>query len=168
MAELQKTLVVLKPDTMGRTIVGEVISRFERAGLHLVGMKLVEANDELLVAHYEGIGKLGTRKGQKVLDSVMGMMKKSPVLAMIWEGVDVVEFVRKIVGSTEPKSALPGTIRGDFAHMSYGYMDANPGTDLFNLVHASADAEEAALEIPLRFSDKEIYGHAPLHSKYTR
>jgi nucleoside-diphosphate kinase len=153
---------------MWRTIVGEIISRFERAGLHLVGMKLVQANDDLLVGHYEGIGKLGTRKWKAVLDSVVNMMKQSPVLAMVWEGVEVVDFVRKIVGSTEPKSALPGTIRGDFAHMSYGYLDTNPDANLFNLVHASADLDEAKLEIPHWFKPEEIMSHKPHNGKFVR
>ena len=168
MAELQKTLVVLKPDAMGRTIVGEIVSRFERAGLHLVGMKMIKADKGLLEGHYEGIGKLGTRKGDKILNAVVEMMMKAPLLAMVWEGTDVVEYVRKIVGSTEPKSALPGTIRGDYAHMSYAYLDSNPGTDLYNLIHASADADEAALEIPHRFSSNEIFNHTPHLANFFR
>lgn len=168
MAELQKTLIVLKPDAVWRTIVGEIISRFERAGLHLVGLKMVQADRALLEGHYEGIWKLGTRRGAEILEIVINMMMTSPVIAMVWEGVDAVEYVRKLVGSTEPKSALPWTIRGDFAHMSYGYLDANPWTDLYNLVHASADADEAALEVPHRFSGAELFSHAQVHSKYFR
>jgi nucleoside-diphosphate kinase len=168
MSHIQQTLVILKPDTMGRTIVGEIITRFERAGLHLVAMKMVHATREQLEGHYEGIGKLGTRKGQKVLDLVIDMMQLSPVIAMVWEGVEVVDFVRKIVGSTEPKSAAPGTIRGDYAHMSYGYLDNNPNTNLHNLIHASADLDEAKLEIPHWFSSEEIMTHTPHSSKFTR
>jgi nucleoside-diphosphate kinase len=168
MSHIQQTLVILKPDTMGRTIVGEIISRFERAWLHLVAMKMVQATRTQLDWHYEGIGKLGTRKWQVVLEWVINMMMEAPVLAMVREWVEVVEYVRKIVGSTEPKSALPGTIRGDYAHMSYGYLDAVPNTDLYNLVHASADIDEARLEIPHRFFSNEIMTHTPQTSKYTR
>lgn len=168
MAELQKTLVVLKPDAVGRTIVGEIISRFERAGLHLVGLKMVHATKDLLEGHYEGIGKLGTRRGEKVLNMVVEMMMNSPLVAMVREGVDAVEYVRKIVGSTEPKSALPGTIRGDYAHMSYGYLDANPDANLYNLVHASADTTEAALEIPHWFAGTELFAHVPVNNKFFR
>jgi nucleoside-diphosphate kinase len=96
------------------------------------------------------------------------MMMEVPVLVMIREGVEVVAFVRKIVGSTEPKSAPAGTIRGDYAHMSYGYLDTNPGTDLYNLVHASADLDEAKLEIPHRFSPSEIMTHSPHTTKFMR
>ena len=168
MSSLQKTLVVLKPDTIGRSIVGEVISRFERAGLHIVAMKMVKPEADFLRGHYEGIGKLGTRKGDKILNDVVAMMMKMPVLAMVVEGVEAVEYVRKLVGSTEPKSALPGTIRGDFAHISYGYVDNTPDADLYNLIHASADADEAALEVPHWFSEQEIHDHTPIHCVFTR
>ncbi len=168
MSHIQQTLVILKPDTMGRTIVGEIISRFERAGLHLVAMKMVQATREQLEWHYEGIGKLASRKWQKVLDIVVDMMQSSPVIAMVREGVEVVDFVRKIVGSTEPKSAAPGTIRGDYAHMSYWYLDNNPNANLYNLIHASADLDEAKLEIPHWFSKEEIMTHTPHSVKFMR
>lgn len=168
MSHIQQTLVILKPDTMGRTIVGEIISRFERAWLHLVAMKMVQSSKEQLEGHYEWIGKLGTRKWQAVLDWVINMMMESPVLAMVREGVEVVDFVRKIVGSTEPKSAAPGTIRGDYAHMSYGYLDTNPNANLYNLIHASADLDEAKLEIPHRFKPEEIMSHKPHGAKFMR
>lgn len=168
MSQIQQTLVILKPDTMGRTIVWEIISRFERAGLHLVAMKMVHATREQLEWHYEGIGKLGTRRWQRVLDIVVNMMMEAPVVAMIREGVEVVDFVRKIVGSTEPKSATPGTIRGDYAHMSYGYLDTNPDANLYNLIHASADLDEAKLEIPHWFKPEEIISHKPHSAKFMR
>ena len=95
-------------------------------------------------------------------------MMEVPVLAMVREWVEVVEYVRKIVGSTEPKSAAPGTIRGDYAHMSYGYLDTNPGTDLYNLIHASADIDEARLEIPHWFSSEEVMNHNSQRAKFTR
>ncbi len=129
---------------------------------------MVQADKTLLEDHYEGIGKLATRKGQHVLDSVVTMMMSSPVIAMVREGVEAVEYVRKMVGGTEPKSAAPGTIRGDYAHMSYSYLDTNPGTDFYNLIHASADAAEAALEVPHRFSAQELFDHKPMHAKYMR
>jgi nucleoside-diphosphate kinase len=103
-----------------------------------------------------------------VLDGVVNMMMEAPVLAMVREGVEVVDFVRKIVGSTEPKSAIPGTIRGDYAHMSYGYLDTNPDANLYNLIHASADLDEAKLEIPHWFTSDEIMNHKPHSAKFTR
>ncbi len=165
---LEQTLVILKPDAMGRTIIGEIITRFERVGLTLVGTKLIQASAQQLTDHYEGIGSLGTRRGQEILDLVVKMMAQSPLLCMVWEGVEAVEIVRKMVGSTEPKSAAPGTIRGDYAHMSFGYLDANPGTDLYNIIHASADLGEAKKEIALWFAENEVYPTTPLNKKFVR
>jgi len=123
MARLQRTLVVLKPDSVGRSIVGEIISRFEKAGLHIAAIKMVRPNKEFLYYHYETIGQMISRRGQKPFDVTLDLMMRNPVIAMVLEGVEVVEYVRKMVGSTEPKAAAPGTIRGDFAHMSFGYAD---------------------------------------------
>lgn len=167
MAKLQRTLVVLKPDTVGRSIVGEVISRFERAGLHIAAIKMVNPDKDFLYHHYETIGKVLSRHGQKVFDVTIKMMTRNPVVAIVLEGVDVVEYVRKLVGSTEPKSAAPGTIRGDYAHMSYAYAD-EVEIGIPNLVHASGNVEEAELEIPHRFSKQEIFDYQPLHHPFTR
>lgn len=168
MATVQKTLVVLKPDTVGRSIIGEIVTRFERAGLHIIAMKMVKPSKEFLHDHYEGIGKLGSRKGEDILNDVVDMMQSMPVVAMVVQGVEAVDYVRKMVGSTEPKSAAPGTIRGDYAHISYGYVDNNPDANLYNLIHASADADEAAQEVPLWFSAEELFEESPLHVEYTR
>lgn len=166
--QLEQTLVILKPDAMGRTIMGEIISRFERVWLTLVGMKLIKASEDQLTDHYEGIGTVGTRRWKDVLDLLVSMMAQSPVLAMVWEGVEAVEIVRKLVGSTEPKSAAPGTIRGDYAHMSFNYLNANPGTDLYNIIHASADLGEAQQEVALWFTPEELYLHDPFNKKFVR
>jgi len=155
---LQKTLIVLKPDTIKRNIVGEIISRFEKVGLHLLGMKMILPTEEHLHDHYETIGKLGTRRGEEVLKVNSDFMRSGPVIAMVREGVESIEVVRKMVGATEPKSALPGTIRGDYSHLSYGYSDENKAW-LTNLVHASATQEEAEQEIALWFAQSEIYDH---------
>jgi nucleoside-diphosphate kinase len=104
---LERTLVVLKPDSVGRSIVGEIISRFERAGLHLVALKMTKPEKDFLYHHYETIGKMISRRGQKPFDMTLDLMLQSPVIAMIREGVEAVSYVRKLVGSTEPKSAAP-------------------------------------------------------------
>jgi nucleoside-diphosphate kinase len=83
--------------------------------------------------------------------------------------VESVEYVRKMVGTTEPKSALPGTIRGDYAHISYGYVDSGDDVFFFNLIHASADADEAAQELKLWFGDDELFSDdKPVHTTFTR
>jgi nucleoside-diphosphate kinase len=158
MSTLQQTLVVLKPDAIKRGIVGDIIARFEKVGLHLVAMKMVQMDANLAHDHYEGIGKLKTRRGQDIFDVNVDFMKSGPVVAMVREGVEAVALVRKMVGATEPKSAAPGTIRGDYSHLSFGYTDEN-NARLPNLVHASAEIEEAGPEIKLWFGEDEIYDH---------
>lgn len=167
MTHIQRTLVVLKPDSVGRSVVGEIISRFERAWLHIVGMKMLNPDKEFFFHHYETIWTMITRHGQKIFDDTVATMMRTPVIAIVWEGVEVVEYVRKIVWSTEPKSAAPGTIRGDYAHMSYNYANSS---DIWipNLVHASGSLEEAQDEIKHRFKKEELFEYDPLHNKYTR
>lgn len=155
---LQKTLVVLKPDAVKRNIVGEVITRFERVGLHLVGMKMLWPNEEFYYKHYEEIGTMITRYNQEIFNVNRDFMMSGPVVAMVWEGPEAIEIVRKLVGSTQPKAALPGTIRGDFAHVGYDYVDQNNGW-MVNIVHASANAEEAEKELALWFAGTEIFDH---------
>ncbi len=164
---LQKTLVVLKPDAVKRGLIGEIISRFEKVWLHLVAMKMIWVDDELAHKHYEGIGALLTRKWQAVFDVNAEYMKAGPVVAMIWEWVDAIEIVRKMVWPTEPKASQPGTIRGDYAHASYWYVDANNAW-LTNLIHASATAEEAAAETELWFGNEEMHDHEIMGQQFKR
>lgn len=167
MTMLQNTLVVLKPDAVKRGLVGEIITRFEKVGLHLVAMKMVRVDDELAHKHYEGIGTMITRYGQEIFSTNAEFMKSGPVVAMIWEGADVIEVVRKMVGSTEPKASLPGTIRGDYSHASYGYVNTQ-GARLTNLIHASATVEEAAAETALWFGNEEIHAHEMMGQQFKR
>jgi nucleoside-diphosphate kinase len=164
---VQKTLVVFKPDTIQRGLVGEILTRFERVGLKVVATKMIAPDKDHYYQHYEGIGQMITRRGEQAFDVTLQMMVEGPVIAMIFEGVEAVALVRKLVGTTEPKSALPGTIRGDFSHMSFGYADdAKKGIP--NLIHASGDEEEAAKEIAHWFKEDEIYNYEVLHEKFTR
>ena len=94
-------------------------------------------------------------------------MENGPVLAMVLEGVEAAALVRKMVGATEPKSALPGTIRGDYSHMSYAHADANK-VGIPNLIHASGDAAEATLEIAHWFSESELFQYETAHEKFTQ
>lgn len=152
---LQRTLVVLKPDTIQRKVAWEIISRFERLWYEIVAAKMVNATEDLLLKHYEWIGKLLTRKWQGIFDMTSNMMRWGPVFAMVLEWIEAIDVVRKVVWPTEPKGAAPGTIRWDYATMSYGYADANK-LWIVNLVHASATIEEADQEIPLWFSEAEF------------
>jgi nucleoside-diphosphate kinase len=164
---MERTLIVFKPDSVQRGIVGEVLSRFEKAGFKIVGAKMLQPDYDHLHQHYEGIGTLKTRKGEDIFESQLKSMMVGPVIALVLEGVDAVDTVRKMVGSTEPKSALPGTIRGDYAHVSYGAANAS-GRSVSNVLHASADTNEAKAEIAHWFSDSELYDYEAVHEKFTQ
>lgn len=166
-SHVQQTLILFKPDAVQRGVVGEIITRFERVGLKIVGTKMISPTKEHYHKHYEEIGQVITRRGEKVFNNVLDNMTNGPVIAMVLEGIEAVELVRKLVGSTEPKSAAPGTIRGDFSHMSYGYGDAQD-KGIPNLIHASGDEEDATKEIPHWFSDDELYDYEALSEKFTR
>jgi nucleoside diphosphate kinase len=164
---VQRTLVIFKPDSVQRGIVGEILQRFERVGLKIVGMKMVSPDQVLFKRHYEDIGKLISRRGEETFMYNLNYMMSGPIIAMCLEGVEAVALVRKIVGPTEPKSADMGTIRGDFSHMSFGYSNAKK-IGVPNLVHASGNPEEAAEEVELWFTDAELYDYEDLNEKYTR
>ena len=164
---MERTLIVMKPDAVQRGIVGEIITRFERAGFKIVATKMLSPDYDHYFEHYEGIGTLKTRKGDEIFESQLSAMMDGPVIAMILEGVDAVETVRKMVGPTEPKSAQPGTIRGDFAHVSYGAA-ASVGKGVGNIIHASAEKDEAVKEIAHWFSESEIHDYSVVHEKFTQ
>ena len=164
---VQRTLILFKPDAVQRGIVGEILTRFERVGLKIIGTKMIFPSKEHYHKHYDGIGKMVTRRGEKAFDMALEFMTQGPVIAMVFEGVEAVELVRKLVGGTEPKMALPGTIRGDYSHMSFGYADEH-NVGIPNLIHASGSIEEAKQEISHWFSDFEIYDYTSPREKFTR
>lgn len=157
-ATIERTLILLKPDALQRGIAGEIITRFERVGLKIVGIKMVSPSKEHYHTHYEKISKMITRRGQKAFDVTLEFMSIGPVIAVVLEGVQAVTEVRKMVGATEPKEAMPGTIRGDYAHISFLHADqVNSGIP--NLIHASGNEEEAAEEIAHWFSEDEMFSY---------
>lgn len=164
---LEQTLILFKPDALQRGLVGEILTRFERVGLRIVGTKMLAPDTDHYYKHYEDIGTLKTRAGEKIFDITLNMMSAGPVIAMVFEGVEAVALVRKMVGATEPKSSAPGTIRGDYSHMSYGYADGEE-KGIPNLIHASGDSEEAVKEIAHWFTDDELFDYEALHEKFTR
>lgn len=166
-SNVQKTLIVFKPDAVQRGLIGEILTRFERVGLKIIGTKMIAPDREHYYKHYEEIGQVITRRGEATFNNVLDTMNQGPVIAMVLEGVEAVELVRKLVGSTEPKSSAPGTIRGDFSHMSYGYAD-DTAKGIPNLIHASGDLSDAEKEIPHWFSEAELYDYSVLHEKFTR
>ncbi len=164
---LERTLIIFKPDAVQRSIVGEILSRFEKAGFKIVGAKMLKPDQKHYFHHYENIGKMISRRGQKVFDVTLEMMNEGPVIAFVLEGVEAAAMVRKMVGTTEPKSALPGTIRGDYAHMSFTHADKEE-VGLPNLLHASGDAQEAKAEIAHWFSENELFDYETVHEKFTQ
>ncbi len=161
---MERSLVLLKPDALDRGIVGEVIHRFERAGIKIVGMKMVVANEETAKKHYTE--DLAQRRGEAVRNLMISMISSGPIVALALEGVEVVEVVRKMVGTTEPKSAAPGTIRGDFAHVSFKHADEHK-MGVFNLIHASGSKEEGETEIAVWFKPEELVEHHPSYTHIT-
>jgi nucleoside-diphosphate kinase len=164
---IERTLVVFKPDAVKRALIGEIITRFERAGLKIVAMKMVQPDEKHFHDHYEGISQLISRWGQEIYDITLSQMTEGPVIAFVLEGVDAVSHVRKMVGTTNPKDSLPGTIRGDYTHITREY--ANPiGATLPNILHASGDANEAEQEIKLWFNPEDLYEYETVHESIVR
>jgi nucleoside-diphosphate kinase len=156
---IQKTLLLIKPDGVQRGLSGEIIKRFENIGLKIVAMKMVWIDEEFAKKHYADVAE---RRGEKVFKGLMGLITMGPVIAMVLEGVNAVEIVRKVCGPTEPKIAMPGTIRGDYAHVSFSYSDRVEEA-VRNVVHASGTPDEAKVEIALWFRDDEIHEYPSVH-----
>jgi nucleoside-diphosphate kinase len=134
---MQRTVAILKPDAIQRGLVGEIIDRFERKGLKLVGLKMITASDALLEEHY------AHHKDKPFFATLKNFMKSAPLICMLWEGVDAVSVVRKLAGSTNSRNADLGTIRWDYS-MSQSA----------NIIHVS-DSEDAAKEEEVRFFEKD-------------
>lgn len=161
---MERSLILLKPDAVDRGLVGELITRFEKVGLKIAGLKMVWPKKEHAAKHYTE--DLAVRRGQAVRDLMIEMLMSGPVVALALEGVEAVELVRKMVGSTEPKSAAPGTIRGDYSHVSFKHADSKK-MGVYNLVHASGSPEEAVQEIQVWFTPEELLDHKPGYTKHT-
>ena len=160
---IERTLVLIKPDGVKRALIGECISRFEKRGLKIIAIKMKWADKAFAMKHYTE--DITQRRGEKVRNNLIDFIVSGPVVAMVVEGVQAVEAVRKIVGDTEPRSAMPGTIRGDFAHVSYNHADAT-NKAVANLIHASSSTEEAKQEIAIWFNDDEIHGYKTSHEEH--
>lgn len=139
---MERTFVILKPCTVQRGLIGEVINRFEKKGLKLVGMKMMQLNDAILAEHYAHLVDRPFFPGLK------RSMMATPVIVCCWEGVNAIEVVRLMAGATNGRKALPGTIRGDYS-MS-GQM---------NIVHASDGPDTAVAEIKRFFKDEELFSY---------
>jgi len=156
---LERTLVLLKPDCVQRMLAGRIITRFEDAGLKIVGMKFIWIDKSLSKEHYaEHVDK-------DFYPDLERYITEGPVIAMVLEGVEAVKIVRKMVGSTAPNEALPGTIRGDFAHITRDFAN-DRGSSIKNLIHASGTPEEAKQEIELYFEEPELHSYKTVHEAH--
>jgi nucleoside-diphosphate kinase len=173
---MERSLVLIKPDGMEKKLSGTVLSTFEKCGLNLVGVKMVQADDTLLSQHYpdEMAHTLGEKTkasylkkgkefphdpkefGHGVLKKLRKFIQSAPVVAMVLEGEDAVANIRKIVGGTEPITAGEGTIRGTHSDDSYEKADKED-RPVKNVVHASGTVEEAEKEINIWFSEEELF-----------
>lgn len=162
---IQKTLALIKPDGVERGLTGEIIHRFERKGLKIAGMKMLWVDKDMAMQHYDE--ELAKRKGEHIRKSMIDLITSGPVIAMVLEGVEAIENVRTLVGDTEPKSAKPGTIRGDFSPISYRYADSKQ-VGIKNTIHASANEQDAEREIKLWFTKKELHEYTNVHEKHVR
>ena len=161
---MERTLILLKPDVVDRGLIGEILQRFERVGMKIAGMKMVQPDEKIAKQHYTE--DLAKRRGEHVRTMMISMLISGPVVAVCLEGVESVDLVRKMIGTTEPKSAAPGTIRGDYSHISFKHADSKK-VGINNLVHASASVEEAETEIAVWFNSKELLDHRPGYTKHT-
>lgn len=139
---MEKTLVILKPCTIQRGLIGEIISRFEKKGLILCGMKMTWLTDEILSEHYAHL------KERSFFQRVKDAMAVCPVIICCWKGVDAVQVVRTLAGATNGRNAAPGTIRGDYS------MSVQE-----NIVHASDSPETAEIELKRFFSESELFDY---------
>ncbi|HJO82683.1 MAG: nucleoside-diphosphate kinase [SAR202 cluster bacterium] len=140
---MQRTLVLLKPDAVQRGLIGPIISRLERRGLKIVGMKLMQVSEELAYRHY------GEHEGKPFFPPLISFITSGPIVAIAIEGAEAVDVVRTTMGATKPAESTPGSIRGDF------------GVDIGrNLIHGSDSIESAERELALFFSEDELLDYS--------
>jgi len=177
----EKTLVIVKPDGVQRSLIGEVIKRYEQCGLKLIALKMVIASPELALKHYstdpEWSLKTGTKSleaakarnedlgtddpivyAERIRETLKKYLSSGPSIVMIWQGMNAVGIVRKITGSTEPLSSVPGTIRGDYTIDSYSAADKDKRS-VRNIIHSSGTVDEAEKEIAVWFKPEEILSY---------
>ena len=175
----ERAFVILKPDTIQRSLIGEITNRLERTGLKLVAAKMLRASEEQLMAHYgkndawyleKGVKRVALMKeagkpvdekrppieyGKDIIRGVVRYMQASPVVAMVWEGNQAIAVIRKLVGGTDPTASDVGTIRGDYQIDSYSLSDSEQ-RGIRNLIHCSDKISEAEREIPIWFKPEEL------------
>lgn len=173
----ERTLVLFKPDAVQRGIVGDILSRFEKVGMKIVALKMLDAGEEQLATHYykdeewlieKGKGMIKKKgypedhdpkaAGQEIVDGLMKDMKLSPIIAMVLEGHNAVMTVKRLTGPTNIDEAAPGTIRGDYSHDTFGLANVSNRPNL-TIIHATDNPAEAEKEISIWFDKNEIHSY---------
>jgi len=149
MADIQQTVVLMKPDALQRDLLGEIVGRFERKGFKIIGLKLIQLTDQILEEHY------AHHVDKPFFEDMKNYMQDTPVVALVLEGLGAIAEVRKLVGSTDPQEADAGTIRADLS-MSVSA----------NIVHASDSTEAATEEINRFFDDDEVFSYEKITDRY--
>lgn len=147
---MERTYIMVKPDGVERSVIGEIVSRFEKKGFTLVAAKLLLITNEMAEKHY------AEHKGKPFFEKLVKFITSGPVFAMVWEGPNVIETARLMIGKTNPAEALPGTIRGDLAVQVPN-----------NIIHGSDSIESAEREISIFFKDSELIDYRKTISKWT-
>lgn len=146
---MEQTLVIFKPSAIGRNLVGQVLARFEQKGLIIAGLKMMQLSEEILREHYAHL------VDRPFFPEILASMTATPVIVMCLRGVDAINVVRLMTGSTNGRQAAPGTIRGDFAMSNQE-----------NIVHASSSPEDAEAEIKRFFHDEELFDYTPVTMRF--
>ncbi len=185
---IERTLIVIKHDGVVRGLIGEILQRFERTGLKIVAMKMIWADENIADKHYQitdewakavfdktknAYEKEGRKfpfkdfkqYGQIIKNWNKDFLMEGPVVAIVIEGPHAIELARKMVGNTEPRQALPGTIRGDYTFDSYAVADKKQ-RPVRNIIHASGNKDEAAREIALWFKENELHNYKTQHDTH--
>jgi nucleoside-diphosphate kinase len=174
----ERTFILIKPDAVQRGLIGEILIRFERCGLKIIGMKMCVADDKTAGAHYfasdDWLTSVGQKKrntltlqgkksdlsdaelGKSIRAQLIRFLQKCPIFVIVLEGHNAIAHVRKLVGETSPQSSAAGTIRGDFSFDTYELSNAQ-NRPLNNLIHASTSASEAEREIAVWFTKEELH-----------
>jgi nucleoside-diphosphate kinase len=180
---IEQTLALFKPDAVQRGIVGEILTRFERVGLKIVALKMLFATKEQLEEHYHKEDDWLIEKGKSIIknkgypanydpkkagteivNGLVNDMMLSPIVAMVLEGHNAIAVVRKLVGPTNVEQAMPGTIRGDYSHDTYGLANISD-RPIITIIHASGDLNDAKKEIKIWFKSEEIHSYDRVDTK---
>jgi nucleoside-diphosphate kinase len=181
--EMERALILFKPDAIQRGIVGEILSRFEKVGLKIIALKMLDAKEEQLAKHYfkddewlvrkgEGVKKNkgypenydAKKAGQEIVEGLIKDLQLCPIIAMVLEGHNAIHTVRRLVGPTNANEAAPGTIRGDYIHDTYDLANVS-NRPIITIIHATDDPKDSQKEIDIWFNPSEVHSYEKADEK---